>query len=313
MKSNTIYTIIAHFFMVLFIYTGLSKIMDINSFKLEMAASPILGQMAGIAAWVLPALELLLVAILFIPKTRLIGLYASLALMSLFTIYMTVLLFVDNNLSCSCGGIIENLSPVQHLVFNIACIFLAVIGITSAKKQEKPNFIRYRWYSTGLSLLLFSAIGWTMLTAATTPSITRSGKEGTVIPVFDILLLDSITKLKTADIPTGKPFIVLDFSPYCPHCRGEITDITKNMEKLKGTHFYFISTFPIPILRSFEKEFNLSEYPNITVGQDNSNTFLSYFNWHKIPFTAIYDSKKRLSQAIYSRADIPVLTHCMNQ
>ena len=127
------------------------------------------------------------------------------------------------------------------------------------------------------------------------------------------MLPDSLTHLNSSDIPAGKPFIVIGFSPYCPHCRGEIMDITQNIRKFQDTHIYLVTTFSIPELRDFYDKLQLQKYPGITLGMDKKNAFLSYFNIHMIPFTAIYDGKKRLDEAMAGRTDIATLSRCLNE
>src|ERR1700753_1057262 len=119
MKPGLLFDIIAHFFMLLFVYTGVAKLMEIDTFKQQLAGTPIFGPVAGVASWALPILEILLVIILLVPAWRLRGLYASLIVMCVFTIYFLYVVLIVHALSCSCGGIIADLSPKQHLLFNL--------------------------------------------------------------------------------------------------------------------------------------------------------------------------------------------------
>lgn len=313
MKPNVLYNGIAHFFMLLFIYTGVAKFMEMNVFRQEIIASPLLSSMAGFISWALPVAEILLVLVLFIPAWRLKGLYASLALMGLFSLYLLGILFIDDHLTCSCSGMIEDLTPRQHLIFNISCIVLAVIGIHAGRRQAQAPSPRYRWLSTTLSLLLLGSIGWIVLTAANVKPIAKTGFEGHILPAFELKLADSLTQLNTGDIPTGNPFIMIGFSPYCPHCQGEIRDITRNIRQLGDTHIYLLTTFPMADLQKFYACFQLEKYPTITAGVDSSNHFLSSFHLHMIPFTAIYDGKKRLAQGIAGRVDMATLTRCIKE
>lgn len=133
---------VSFLFVILFLYTGTSKLMDFEVFKEQLSDSPILAPLASVVAWLLPFVEFIVSIILFIPKYRLIGLYASFILMILFTGYVGVLLSFSNKLPCSCGGILSLLSWKAHLVLNIFLIVLALLGIRLLMKSKRH--IKYR-------------------------------------------------------------------------------------------------------------------------------------------------------------------------
>lgn len=133
-KSN-ITEIISILVVILFLYTGLSKLIDISIFRKQIGESPILEPIAPLIAWGLPLLEFIISLLLITPRYRLKGLYASLFLMIIFTLYVAVLMIFETNLPCSCGGIIELLSWKDHLIFNISYIILIIIGIILYRKN----------------------------------------------------------------------------------------------------------------------------------------------------------------------------------
>jgi hypothetical protein len=128
-RRSTIVEIICTLYIILFIYTGLNKMMDIDKFKFEMGRSPFIQNMAGLIAYTLPAGEMLLALLLIFKRTKLLGLYLSFALMALFTGYIWIMLNYAYDLPCSCGGIISKLSWHEHLVFNGIFTAFGVIGI----------------------------------------------------------------------------------------------------------------------------------------------------------------------------------------
>jgi Methylamine utilisation protein MauE len=310
MKRTFLVDIIAYFFILLFLYTGVEKLADIHSFKDQLTGSPLLGSMAGIIAWGLPITEILLAIVLFLPGWQLRGLYAGLALMVIFTIYLGVILAIDNHISCSCGGIIENLSPRQHLWFNGAAIVLTALAIISARRQQIS--LRFRWFATTSSLILFISIGWIILTAFRAPVKTRSGLEGRLLPEFSMLLPDSLTRLNTADIPTGKPFIMVGFSPYCIHCQAEILDIVKHIRRFGDTTIYLVTSFPYSDMKKLYNAYHLAKYPNIVTAVDNKDIFLRYFKATAIPYAAIYDAKKRLKGVIVGQTNADLLSRSLD-
>ena len=305
MKRSLLVNVIAFFFIFLFLYTGLAKLMEIKQFKEQLVSSPIVGSMAGLVAWALPIGEILLAIVLFIPIWRLKGLYISAILMILFTIYVVGILLIDSNLSCSCGGIVEELTPKQHLLFNTACIILSGVAILVARRQQFTE--RFRWFTTSGVLGLFLLMGWTLFTAFTRPATVKTGLEGRLLPSFNLLLPDSSTWLNTATIPAGKPLIFIGFSPTCTHCQKETRDIINHIDQLKGTQIYFVTAYPFKEMKMYYRHFKLAKYPNITMGADTKNYFLPYFKAQMIPYIAIYDSKKRLKQAVMGESDINAL------
>jgi thiol-disulfide isomerase/thioredoxin len=311
MKPTILNSSIAHFFMLLFVYTAVAKIFNLTTNGVELGSLPSMGSLATITTVAVPILELTIVVMLFFPAWRQKGLWASLILLALFTLYILRSWLIGDQLSCGCGGILEDLSQRQHLLLNSACMALACIGIYGSRTNLMGAAIKFKWPGTTLTILLFGLITWVILRAEAAPSAVKTGLEGRSLPSFDILLTDSVTHLDTKDIPGGKPFIMIAFSPYCPHCRREIADIEHNMEKFAGTHFFLITPYSISELKTFYQSLNLSSYPNITVGVDYNDAFLSYFKSRSVPYTAIYDAKRRLAQGIPGRADIVTLYDCV--
>jgi len=134
LKKSTIVEIISFLFIILFLYTGISKIADYELFQEQLADSPILKKVASLVVWVLPLTEFLISVLLFVPKWRLKGLYATLVMMVLFTAYVITLFSIDRKLPCSCGGIIQALSWEGHLVFNGVMTLLAAIAIKISRQ-----------------------------------------------------------------------------------------------------------------------------------------------------------------------------------
>ena len=132
-KTNLL-NLIAAAFIFLFTYTALSKLTGFASFKATLQESPLIKDYASVLAYALPVTELVISGLLFIPYTRMAGLYSTLALMILFTGYIGYMLVFTPNLPCSCGGVLKQLSWKQHLLFNIFFTFLAAAAIWLQKR-----------------------------------------------------------------------------------------------------------------------------------------------------------------------------------
>jgi hypothetical protein len=127
-KKNIIVEIICALFVTLFIYTGLNKLLDYDSFAFQLGRSPYLQNFSHPIALLLPPVELLVAIVLIVKRTRLAGFYASFFLMSLFTGYVAIMLSLSFYLPCSCGGILQALSWRGHLLFNSLFTLAAIAG-----------------------------------------------------------------------------------------------------------------------------------------------------------------------------------------
>ena len=119
----------------LLLYTGINKLKDIESFQSVLSASWVIRSFVIELSYLLPLAELLTAFLLFFPSTRLMGLWMALALLTMFTIYIGLMLLYSSKLPCSCGGAINRLSWRQHLIFNIIFVILPAVSIRLYKKN----------------------------------------------------------------------------------------------------------------------------------------------------------------------------------
>lgn len=130
-------TCVAYFFIVLFIYASISKVLDFENFQIQLAQSPLLSAYAELISYAVILTELLISGLLIFPKTIKFGLYASFGLMVAFTIYIYLILNYSDFIPCSCGGILEKMSWHTHLIFNVACVALSLTSIIILEKAEQ--------------------------------------------------------------------------------------------------------------------------------------------------------------------------------
>lgn len=131
--------IIAALFILLFVYTAVSKLTNFNLFYFTLQHSPLSGSYAKIIALALPVTELVIAGLLFIPRTRMAGLYLSFVMMIIFTLYIGGMIMLSSKLPCSCGGVLKQMTWKQHLVFNVLFILLA--GWSIWLNQRYKRFI----------------------------------------------------------------------------------------------------------------------------------------------------------------------------
>jgi len=128
-KKTIVTDIISALFILLFVYTAITKLVEHESFRAVLSQSPLIGINATILSWVLPILELFTAMLLFIPTMRKWGFASSLILMLIFTGYITYMISFARDLPCSCGGVISAMTWPEHLIFNIFFTALAAIAM----------------------------------------------------------------------------------------------------------------------------------------------------------------------------------------
>jgi methylamine utilization protein MauE len=139
MKRETTIEIISSLFVLLFLYTGIMKIIDHDIFYEALLKSPLLINFAWILSILVPLGELLIVISLLIPRTRKWGLYSSFILMGIFTIYVGFMLYFRSDRPCTCGGLIRLMNWHQHFYFNTAFTFMALFAIWLEKKNRQQK------------------------------------------------------------------------------------------------------------------------------------------------------------------------------
>lgn len=143
MKKSIILDIIVWLYVLLFLYTGISKLLEYGLFKGQITESPILAPLAPVIAGGLPFVEFIVALMLIIPRWRLKGVYVSTALMAAFTFYILAIITFNDRFHCNCGGLFAEMSWSQHIGFNSVFILLGVIGIILEKKER--IVIMHRW------------------------------------------------------------------------------------------------------------------------------------------------------------------------
>lgn len=155
---NIFILIVSYFFILLFVYAGISKILDFENFQVQIAQSPVLNAYAGFVSYAVIIVELIIIFLLFFPKSRLSGLYLSLSIMSAFTIYIYLILNFSDSIPCSCGGVLEKMDWTYHMVFNFLCVLLAIIAVVALEKRDRKKSVGFISIAAALPAILLSLI-----------------------------------------------------------------------------------------------------------------------------------------------------------
>jgi uncharacterized membrane protein YphA (DoxX/SURF4 family) len=126
-------------FIFLFVYAATTKLIDFQKFKVQIGQSALLTDLSELIAWGIPASELTTSILLAIPSLRILGLYASLSLMVMFTTYIFAILNFSTDIPCSCGGVLEKLGWTEHLIFNLLFTMLSITGLALHFSNQEEN------------------------------------------------------------------------------------------------------------------------------------------------------------------------------
>lgn len=152
-KSNFIYTV-ALLHILLFSYAAASKLLDFQNFQVQLGQSPLLSAFAVIVSVAVPMVEFILVLMLMFPRFRLIGLYGSFVLMTMFSAYIVIVLNFSSFTPCSCGGILEKMSWNEHLIFNIVFVVIAAIAIILHSKTRSVYGFLAILFTSGITFII---------------------------------------------------------------------------------------------------------------------------------------------------------------
>ncbi|WP_158275355.1 MauE/DoxX family redox-associated membrane protein [Pedobacter sp. HMWF019] len=128
---------ISALFILLFVYAALTKVMDYQKFRIELGKSPLLNSYAKIIAITIPGIELLISLLIAIKQFQYYALYLAFSLMAVFSAYIVAILKFSPYVPCSCGGILQNMTWTQHLIFNMFFLGLGVAAILLYPKRPK--------------------------------------------------------------------------------------------------------------------------------------------------------------------------------
>lgn len=136
MKRKVLTDIICLLFILLFVYAAVAKLLDFDRFRVQIGQSPILTDLSGFMAVLIPVGEIAVAILLAIPRYRIFGLFCSFGLMVMFTIYIVLILRFSEHVPCSCGGVLQSMGWSEHLIFNSVFLLISFAGILLASADE---------------------------------------------------------------------------------------------------------------------------------------------------------------------------------
>ncbi|MDQ2719437.1 MAG: hypothetical protein M3Z26_06690 [Bacteroidota bacterium] len=139
-KNINLVNNISQFLLVLlFVYTGFSKLLQHELFLNQINQIAILKKIAPLISVSLPMLEIATGLLIAFNRKQILGWWLASVLMASFTIYVSVMLLSKSSLPCTCGGVIASLTWKQHLLFNIFFMLMSWFVLYNYYKERNEN------------------------------------------------------------------------------------------------------------------------------------------------------------------------------
>jgi hypothetical protein len=138
MKKELLYELITGLLVLLFLYTGLSKLLDFKNFEVSMLFQHLPAWLTIPMTYVLPISEIVVAALMIPDKSRLKGIYGFLIMMTAFTLYVgAALLHLFPRAPCPCGGMLKSLGWGPHFLLNLLFVGLAWLALRHYRRRRK--------------------------------------------------------------------------------------------------------------------------------------------------------------------------------
>lgn len=135
--KKTIPFAVSIFFVILFCYASISKILDFRNFQSQLEQSPALAGYEIVVAYGIISLQMIAVILLCFRTSRFLGLWITFGILSVLAGYVAFILIYSKNLPCTCIGLFEKINWKGNLILNIGLITIALAGIFIAKKRNQ--------------------------------------------------------------------------------------------------------------------------------------------------------------------------------
>lgn len=127
---------------LLFLHTGGGKLIDHSLFIFQLKRQPLPSWSKPVLGWALPALELGIVALLVIRRTRRAGFITASVLLASYTLY-TALAYSGafGFVPCACGKLFSRMGWGAHLAVNLCLLMVALFGnyLTGGRFRDPPT------------------------------------------------------------------------------------------------------------------------------------------------------------------------------
>jgi thioredoxin-related protein len=143
-------------------------------------------------------------------------------------------------------------------------------------------------------------------TAQNDPSAVGLSKFET-IPAFNIYTAPDSTSFSNKNLKKNQPLIIMFFSPDCDHCQKETKELLAYKKELKDIQILMASPASYEAVKTFYKEYNLSEMHNVKAGQDVNYTLGRIYQLKTFPSIFVYGHNGKLAKAFIGNIGVPAI------
>ena len=137
MLGETSSKLVGALLMGLFAYTFFTHLRQFEAFEKEMLNQPLPASLSQGLVYLILLGEGGIVLLLLVPKSRFLGLWLALLLLTAFTSYIFLIMAgAFERIPCSCAGIHRSLSWGQQAVINLIFIGLSMLGLILHLKKR---------------------------------------------------------------------------------------------------------------------------------------------------------------------------------
>jgi hypothetical protein len=140
MKIQYYNSVLVAILLGIFLFTGMEKAWHHDTFVIKLGRQPLPKWIRDMLEWGLPVAELLVVGLLVTTRTRILGLWASAAMMLAFAGYTAYAAMEPAGfVPCACGKLFNALTWGQHFWVNMGLAGLAVAGIVFHEQYDDEH------------------------------------------------------------------------------------------------------------------------------------------------------------------------------
>ena len=117
------------------------------------------------------------------------------------------------------------------------------------------------------------------------------------VPPFSIIKAPDSTKFTKDDLKKKTATIIMVFSPDCEHCQHETRELIAHIDLFKKVQIVMSSPIEYKFLKRFYTDYNIADYPNITIGADPGYFLGTFYHVRSFPSLFLYDRKGNFVKA----------------